>query len=646
MPRIMIMFSLVMCSGWLPAAENLPRKEVYKRVAPSTLLVRVGDSFGSAFIVDRDRRLAITNQHVTDFQGVVEVVFPEIRAGKVVTEADHYRAVKTHRAEVVDVDAARDLALLRIIDPLPETAIGLRFATELPDPGEKVISVGNPGASNGFWVLTSGEVRAIVNQPIRSGGKVHLIETQAPINPGDSGGPVVNEEAMLVGVVRSFHREGRLVSQCVAFDEVKAFIGEAEKSLEVKTPQALLARAKARKAKGLWQGGVSDLNVLGRSFPRDPEISLLRGMMQLQLKNYDRAIIDFTRVITLKPNDEIGYYERGRAYMQSGDYDAALDDLKQAVRIDEKDPNACAIRAIVNERLGKHAEALADYDRSIELKNDIPIFYFNKGDYLDSIGQYSDAEKCYDESLRLDPNHLDSYLFRARCRLHLGHVSGAAEDIDVAQRLAPGNPVIQACLADVYYHMGKYDRARELNDSILTRFPSIPEALLVRAKVLMHDKKYDQAIEAFERLEQTSTMRADLLISRGFALRLDGRYDEAMVDYKTLEKMHDYSAKSKNYQGLVLYGKKDIDGAILAYSEALAKSPGLYFAYSNRAKALLEKGEKNKALDDLNKAVELNGKYIVALKLRAKVYRDLGDTEKAEADEAVVKKLQTSTSNP
>ena len=153
MLRIMIMFSLVMCSGWLPAAENLPRKEVYKRVAPSTLLVRVGDSFGSAFIVDRDRRLAITNQHVTDFQGVVEVVFPEIRAGKVVTEADHYRAVKTHRAEVVDVDAARDLALLRIIDPLPETAIGLRFATELPDPGEKVISVGNPGASNGGIAL-------------------------------------------------------------------------------------------------------------------------------------------------------------------------------------------------------------------------------------------------------------------------------------------------------------------------------------------------------------------------------------------------------------------------------------------------------------------------------------------------------------
>lgn len=646
MPRMMILFALVFCSSWVDAVENLPRKEVYKRVAPSTLLVRVGDSFGSAFIIDRDRRLAITNQHVTDFQGTVEVVFPEIRAGKVVTEADHYRTVKTHRAEVVDVDVGRDLALLKILDPLPETATGIKFATELPDPGEKVISVGNPGASDGFWVLTSGEVRAIVNQPIRSGGKVHLIETQSPINPGDSGGPVVNEEALLVGVVRSFHREGRLVSQCVAFDEVNAFVEQAEKSLQVKTPQALLARAKARKAKGMWHGGVSDLNILARTFPRDPEVSLLRGMMQLQLKNYDRAIIDFTRVITLKPNDEIGYYERGRAYMQSGDYDAALDDLKQAVRIDEKDPNAYAIRAIVNEKLGRHPEALADYDRAIELKNDVSIFYFNKGDYLDNIGQYPDAEKCYGESLRLDPNHVDSYLFRARCRLHQSHVSGAAEDIDTAQRLVPGNPVIQACLADVYLHMGKYDRAKELSDSVLVRYPGIAEALLVRAKILMHDKKYDQALEAFERLEQTSIMRADLLISRGFALRMAGRYEEAMVDYKSLEKMHDYSAKSKNFQGLVLFGMKDIDGAIRAYSEALAKSPSLYYAFTNRAKAFVEKGEKSKALDDLNKALELNDKYITALQLRAKVYRDLGETEKAEGDEAVVKKLQTSASNP
>lgn len=646
MPRMLILFSLISCLGLTAAAENLPRKEIYKRVAPSTLLVRVGNTFGSAFIIDRDRRLAITNQHVTGFQGMVEVVFPEMRAGKVVTEADHYRTVKTHRAEVVDVDAGRDLALLRILDPLPETATGLKFATELPDPGEKVISVGNPGASDGFWVLTSGEVRAIVNQPIRSGGKVHLIETQSPINPGDSGGPVVNEQAMLVGVVRSFHREGHLVSQCVAFDEVNAFVGQAEKSLEVKTPQTLLARAKARKAKGMWQGGVSDLNILARTFPRDPEVVLLRGMMQLQLKNYDQAIIDFTRVITLKPNDEIGYYERGRAYKDSGEYDAALDDLKQAVRIDEKDPNAYAIRAIVNERLGNHPEALADYDRAIELKNDVSVFHFNKGDYLDNIGQYSDAEKCYGEALRLDPNHADSYLFRARCRLHLGHVSGAAEDIDAAQRLVPGNPVIQACQADVYFHMGKYDQARELSDSVLTRFPSIAEALLVRAKVLMHDKKYDQALEAFERLEQTAIMRADLLISRGYALRLAGRYDEAMVDYNALEKMHDYSAKSKNFQGLVLFGKKDIDGAIQAYTESLTKSPSLYYAYSNRAKAFLEKGEKNRALDDLNKAVALNEQYLVARQLRAKVYRDLGDTDQAEAEEGVVKKLQAPRFKP
>ena len=54
-----------------------------------------------------------------------------------------------------------DLALIELIDPLPEGTVELKLAADSADPADRVHSIGNPGASGALRVYTSGTVRGL-----------------------------------------------------------------------------------------------------------------------------------------------------------------------------------------------------------------------------------------------------------------------------------------------------------------------------------------------------------------------------------------------------------------------------------------------------------------------------------------------------
>src|SRR5216117_523320 len=155
---------------------------VVERVAPSVVNVRRGRSGGSGVIVTPDG-YALTNAHVVDAAQAVEVT---LGTGK---EA---------RAQVVGSDAATDLAVIRIGES------GLQ-AAELADAeslrvGQLVIAIGDP---LGFHsTVTTGVVSALGRSLRARDGRVieNVIQTDAALNPGNSGGPLVDTHGKVVGV--------------------------------------------------------------------------------------------------------------------------------------------------------------------------------------------------------------------------------------------------------------------------------------------------------------------------------------------------------------------------------------------------------------------------------------------------------------
>src|SRR5262245_17537741 len=208
--------------------------KVYEEALQSTTWVLTKTSgktsSGTGVLVDAEKKLVVTNYHVVGEARTAIIFFPAMQNGKPIVARKHYvDNVKTLgiRGRILGVDRKRDLALIQL-DRLPESGIkAIPMAAESPKPGEDVESVGNPGSSDALWVYTSGTVRSVYKKQFRTGAGDHefnVVETQSPINTGDSGGPVVNHQGELVAISQAISPSARLVSYSVDITEIKAFL--------------------------------------------------------------------------------------------------------------------------------------------------------------------------------------------------------------------------------------------------------------------------------------------------------------------------------------------------------------------------------------------------------------------------------------
>ena len=247
MTRTLLPLLLLVAVG--PAAVAQPKGElpvppdagagVYRQVVKSTVWIhsdRGGGRLatGSGSLVDRGRRLVLTNYHVVGDVKKATVFFPDYGTDKKpIPERKHYqdRARLGIPGEVIELDKEGDLALIRL-DRVPEGTPELPLAAESPDPGQTVHSIGNPGKSGALWVYTPGKVRQVYSKKWKAKldertileFKAKVIETDSPTNPGDSGGPLVNDRGELVGVTQGGALDADSLSIFVDLSEVKRLV--------------------------------------------------------------------------------------------------------------------------------------------------------------------------------------------------------------------------------------------------------------------------------------------------------------------------------------------------------------------------------------------------------------------------------------
>ena len=135
---------------------------------------------GSGVIISQDGYI-VTNNHVVEGAESLAVTF-----------ADGSR----HDATLVGTDPLVDLAVIRVTDPVP--AIAPLGDSDALQPGETVIAIGSP-LGDFKNSVTAGVVSAL-NRTVPGSGQEGLIQTDAAINHGNSGGPLVNLRGEVVGI--------------------------------------------------------------------------------------------------------------------------------------------------------------------------------------------------------------------------------------------------------------------------------------------------------------------------------------------------------------------------------------------------------------------------------------------------------------
>lgn len=174
-------------------------------------------SLGSGVIVDRNGYV-VTNYHVIEGANTIDILFADRK--------------KRTRGTVVGMDRKTDLALLKI--PPQPGMVALDFGdSDLLRVGDIVLAIGNPF---GFaHTVTSGIISA-KGRVIGTGPYDSFLQTDAPVNPGNSGGPLIDVRGRVIGINTAVAADGPGISFAIPVNLVKEVISDLKRHGKVVRP--------------------------------------------------------------------------------------------------------------------------------------------------------------------------------------------------------------------------------------------------------------------------------------------------------------------------------------------------------------------------------------------------------------------------
>lgn len=160
--------------------DSSTTQEIISKVLPQTVMIQSGKQRGTGFLID-GKEIIITNSHVVGLNELVDITFSDnsTTTGSVIGRSGEIdiAMIKTYQSKLIDEPAAYCYGGTAQV-------------------GEDVVAIGNPMGLG--TTITKGIVSGI-----RGNGIKKQIQTDTPVNPGNSGGPLINNKGEIIGVVTS-----------------------------------------------------------------------------------------------------------------------------------------------------------------------------------------------------------------------------------------------------------------------------------------------------------------------------------------------------------------------------------------------------------------------------------------------------------
>ena len=167
--------------------EALTIQEVYAKVNPSVITVVANDNYGSSVgtgVIMTADGYFITNAHVIN----------GARSCWIITASG-----MTYDAKLVGYDGEQDLAVLKALNAQNLTPATFGNSDNMVV-GDTVYAIGNPLGVELRGTLTDGIISAINRDVELDGRMLTLLQTNAALNSGNSGGPLINEYGQVIGI--------------------------------------------------------------------------------------------------------------------------------------------------------------------------------------------------------------------------------------------------------------------------------------------------------------------------------------------------------------------------------------------------------------------------------------------------------------
>jgi tetratricopeptide (TPR) repeat protein len=262
--------------------------------------------------------------------------------------------------------------------------------------------------------------------------------------------------------------------------------------------------------------------------------TLLHALRAAGKAELEEAVVAYSKVIELEPNNNGGWANRGLAYQKLGQWQKALDDYSRAIQLVPAHRFALCGRAEVYTATGQWGKAIADYDKAIDLDPKNAATRNNRGNAYFALKQYDKAIADYTEVIALDSKFAVAWSNRGGAFASLRQWDKALADFTRSLEIDPDAPLPWYNRALIHLQCGDHEGYRKDCAGMRRQFGASvnPDSVNWTAWTctLLSD-----ALEDWNKLVQRAEkpLAADpdneiRLTTLGAVLYRAGRYDEAI----------------------------------------------------------------------------------------------------------------------
>ena len=317
------------------------------------------------------------------------------------------------------------------------------------------------------------------------------------------------------------------------------------------------------------------------------------------------SILIFNQAFAQKGEAE-KYFNLAEEKFALKEYDAAILQYTKAIEVDSKYKLAYNNRGASKSWLGKKEEAILDYKKAIEIDPDFSRAYQNMGDDYSNLKKYTDSYNAYSKAIDLGVNDGNVYNYRGNCLYSLEKYKEAIEDYTKAIKLVPK-------YFWAYYNRGKARHNLNLYVEAISDFsraieidPSNVDIYNDRGNSKFALKDFTGAIPDYDRYLALNPKSSQVHANKGFAKFYIKQYKSALSDLNRAVEEDPKNATAWCWRSDIKIALKENKSALIDINKALELSPDYPWAFMNRARVRQEIGDKYEALTDFNRALDIS----------------------------------------
>ena len=256
------------------------------------------------------------------------------------------------------------------------------------------------------------------------------------------------------------------------------------------------------------------------------------------------------------------------------------------------------------QRIGKWIYAEKCFKEALNIRPDLETASLLVSTSL-QLNKLEQAHEVLGQMISLEPQRLQSYLDLARVCYLQEHYDDMLAPAQQAAQLVPDNETPYFLQAQAYHKLGDSIHTIVALTQAISRKEDFTEAYLMRGQVLLEMKQYNEALEDVDFLLKHDSIDEEALRLAAEVQQGLGNEDEAVTYYKKVIDLNPFNEHSYEQIALIHARKKEYAQAIATLDEALEINEKAQL-YQLRGKLKMDSGDKEGALADMKKALELN----------------------------------------